>query len=55
MAHAGDTTQYDAVNKITVSFGDGNGTYGAATTVNGVVTETEVTAADSKAATYYRA
>jgi len=55
MAHAGDTTQYDAVSKITVSFGDGNGTYGAATEVTGVVTETEVTAADAKAATYYRA
>ncbi len=54
LAHGGDVEQYECVNSISVSFGDFNGNYGAATTYTATVTETAVTAADGKVATYYR-
>ena len=54
LAHGGDVEGYEVVNSISVAFGDINGNFGAATTVNSTVTETAVTAADGKTATYYR-
>ena len=53
LAHGNDVTQYEKVEKITVSFGDINGTYGAATEVVGLVTEESYTSATNLSVTRY--